>query len=60
MLPALGASETRTTPPSAITIPRFCSAAGRSPVTAPKSTAATDALAAIGATTLIIPMASPR
>ena len=47
-------------PTIATTIPTHCSAAGRSPSMTPYSTGTAALVAAIGATTLIAPIASAR
>ena len=49
-----------TTPPHASTIPATCSAPGRSPDASPASTGIATPVAEIGATMLIVPIASAR
>ena len=57
---SIGSREARITPPSAIAMPAICSELGRSPSTSPTSTGTAAAVAEIGATTLIVPIASAR
>ncbi len=58
---SLGAArEASTTPPAASTMPASWSVPGRSPDVSPTSTGITTPVAEIGATMLIVPIASAR
>ena len=58
---SLGAErDASTTPAPASTMPASCSAPGRSPDASPTSTGMTTPVAEIGATMLIVPIASAR
>ena len=55
-----GSRAASTTPPQASTMPATCSAPGRSPDARPTSTGIATPVAEIGATMLIVPIASAR